>query len=349
MADTSAVTTLPFGPPIKPMLAKGQPEVPRGPGWIYEPKWDGFRAVIFVDGDDTYICSRNGQPLQRYFPELLPVLTKAFPQPCIVDCEIIIAAEHGIDFDSLQLRIHPAESRVRMLAEHIPASLVLFDLLADGPTDVRAQPFTARRALLEQRLRPQHQARLTPQTIDPDEAASWFEKYEGAGCDGVVAKKADQVYAPGQRVMIKVKHERTVDCVVGGFRESTAGPGIGSLLLGLYDDKGVLHHVGHTSSFSAAERKEVLEKLKPLVGGDSFGQGRTPGSPSRWSGAKDLSWVQVRPELVCEVSFEKIQGDRFRHAARFLRWRTDKDPSECDFAQLEPPASFSLEDILAPV
>src|SRR3984893_15293565 len=261
MADTSAVTTLPFGPPLKPMLAKGQPEVPGGPGWIYEPKWDGFRAVIFVDVDDTYICSRNGQPLQRYFPELLPVIAKAFPEACIVDAEIIIAGDHGLDFDSLQLRIHPAEARVRKLAEQIPASLVLFDLLADGASDVRTEPFTARRALLEKRLRPQPQARLTPQTIDPEEAVSWFEKYEGAGCDGVVAKKADQPYASGQRVMIKVKHERTVDCVVGGYRESTAGPGIGSLLLGLYDDKGVLHHVGHTSSFSAAERKEVLDKV----------------------------------------------------------------------------------------
>ena len=340
---------LPFKPPLKPMLAKGKDDIPRGEGWIYEPKWDGFRAVIFVDGDDTYICSRNGQPLQRYFPELLPVIAKAFPKPCIVDGEIIIAGEHGLEFDTLQMRIHPAESRVKKLAAEIPASLVIFDLLADGEKDVRDKPFTDRRAILEKKLKPQPQARLTPQTTDPDEADSWFERYEGAGCDGVVAKRADQVYAPGQRVMIKIKHLRTVDCVVGGYRDSTAGPGIGSLLLGLFDDEAVLHHVGHTSSFSNAERIEVLAKLKPLVGGESFGDGRTPGSPSRWSGAKDLSWVQVRPELVCEVSFEKLQGDRFRHAARFLRWRTDKDPAECDFGQLEPPASFSLDDILEPV
>jgi ATP-dependent DNA ligase len=349
MADTSAVSNLPFGPPITPMLARGQPAIPLGEGWIYEPKWDGFRAVIFVDGEDTYICSRNGQPLQRYFPELLPVISKAFRHPCIVDGEIIIASERGLDFDALQMRIHPAESRVRKLAEEIPASIVLFDLLADGDKDLRTDPFSKRRAALTRALKPQPQARLTPQTIDPEEAVSWFDRYEGAGCDGVVAKRADQVYAPGERTMIKVKHLRTVDCVVGGYREYAAGPGIGSLLLGLYDEAGVLHHVGHTSSFSAAERREVLAKLQPLVGGDSFGHGRTPGSPSRWSGAKDLSWVQVRPELVCEVNFEKLQGDRFRHAARFLRWRTDKDPGDCDFAQLEAPTSFSLDDILEPV
>ena len=331
------------------MLARGQPAIPLGEGWIYEPKWDGFRAVIFVDGEDTYICSRNGQPLQRYFPELLPVISKAFRHPCIVDGEIIIASERGLDFDALQMRIHPAESRVRKLAKEIPASIVLFDLLADGDKDLRTDPFSKRRAALTRALKPQPQARLTPQTIDPEEAVSWFDRYEGAGCDGVVAKRADQVYAPGERTMIKVKHLRTVDCVVGGYREYAAGPGIGSLLLGLYDEAGVLHHVGHTSSFSAAERREVLAKLQPLVGGDSFGHGRTPGSPSRWSGAKDLSWVQVRPELVCEVNFEKLQGDRFRHAARFLRWRTDKDPGDCDFAQLEAPTSFSLDDILEPV
>ena len=331
------------------MLARGQPAIPRGEGWIYEPKWDGFRAVIFVDGEDTYICSRNGQPLQRYFPELLPVISRAFRHPCIVDGEIIIASARGLDFDALQMRIHPAESRVRKLAEEIPASIVLFDLLADGDKDLRTDPFSKRRAALTRVLKPQPQARLTPQTIDPEEAVSWFDRYEGAGCDGVVAKRADQVYAPGERTMIKVKHLRTVDCVVGGYREYAAGPGIGSLLLGLYDEAGVLHHVGHTSSFSAAERREVLAKLQPLVGGDSFGHGRTPGSPSRWSGAKDLSWVQVRPELVCEVNFEKLQGDRFRHAARFLRWRTDKDPGDCDFAQLEAPTSFSLDDILEPV
>ncbi len=327
------------------MLAKGKDEIPRGEGWIYEPKWDGFRAIVFVDGPEVYICSRNGQPLQRYFPELIPVITKAFPRPSIFDCELIIAGDKGLDFDALQMRIHPADSRVQKLAVEIPASLVVFDLLADGGMDLRGEPFSQRRAALAKLFKPQPQARLTPQTADPEEAASWFVKYEGAGCDGVVAKKLDQVYAPGQRTMIKIKHARTTDCVVGGYRAYAAGPGVGSLLLGLYDDQGVFHHVGHTSSFSAEERVKVLEKLKPLVGGDSFGEGRTPGAPSRWTGAKNLDWTQVRPELVCEVSFEKLQNGRFRHAARFLRWRTDKDAKDCDFAQLEPPDSFSLDDI----
>jgi ATP-dependent DNA ligase len=329
------------------MLAKGKDEIPRGDGWLYEPKWDGFRAIIFVENDDIYICSRNGQPLQRYFPELLPVIAKAFPRPCIVDCEIIIAGDRGIDFDGLQMRIHPADSRVRKLAAEMPASLVVFDLLAEGATDLRPEPFSTRRAALARLLKRSRQARLTPQSTDPEEAESWFERYEGAGCDGVVAKRADQVYEPGKRTMVKVKHSRTVDCVVGGYRDYAAGPGVGSLLLGLYDDEGVFHHVGHTASFSAAERVAVLKKLKPLVGGDSFGEGRTPGSPSRWTGAKDLSWIQVRPDLVCEVSFEKLQNGRIRHAARFLRWRTDKTAGECDFAQLEPPESFDFDDIFS--
>jgi ATP-dependent DNA ligase len=329
------------------MLAKGKDEIPRGEGWLYEPKWDGFRAIIFVENDDIYICSRNGQPLHRYFPELLPVIAKAFPRPCIVDCEIIIAGDRGIDFDGLQMRIHPADSRVRKLAAEMPASLVVFDLLADGATDLRPEPFSTRRAALARLLKRSRQARLTPQSADPKEAESWFERYEGAGCDGVVAKRADQVYEAGKRTMVKVKHSRTVDCVVGGYRDYAAGPGVGSLLLGLYDDEGVFHHVGHTASFSAAERVAVLKKLKPLVGGDSFGEGRTPGSPSRWTGAKDLSWIQVRPDLVCEVSFEKLQNGRIRHAARFLRWRTDKTAAECDFAQLEPPESFDFDDIFS--
>ena len=342
---------LPLSPPVAPMLSKGKDEIPRGDGWLYEPKWDGFRLLAFLSsGQDPYLCSRNGQPLQRYFPELLPMLRAALPEECVVDGEIIIATDRGLDFDRLQMRIHPAESRVRRLAAETPASIVLFDILALGERDLRGEPFTARREALRGALLPHPSIHLTPQTTDPDVAASWFVKYEGAGCDGVVAKRFDQVYAPGKRTMIKIKHERTVDVVVGGYRASrddAVGVGIGSLLLGLYDDEGTFHFVGHTSSFTAEGRREVFQKLQPLVEDTSFGEGRTPGGPSRWSGGKDLDWTAVRPELVCEVAFERLQGQRFRHASRFLRWRTDKDPRECEFAQLEPPEDFALEEIFA--
>jgi ATP-dependent DNA ligase len=331
------------------MLSKGRDEIPRGEGWVYEPKWDGFRVIAFMSPtDEPYLCSRNGQPLQRYFPEILPMLRDSLPPDCVVDGEIIVATERGLDFDLLQMRLHPAASRVNRLALETPASVVLFDMLAEGDRDLRPEPFSARRAALRAALRSHPSIRLTPQTTDPDEAASWFERYEGAGCDGVVAKTVDQAYAPGKRVMIKIKHARTIDCVVGGYRDSkdaAVGTGIGSLLLGLHDEAGVFHFVGHTSSFTAEERREVRDRLQPLVESTGFGEGRTPGGPSRWSGGKDLSWTSVRPELVCEVSFERLQGRRFRHAARFLRWRADKDPGECDFAQLEPPREFALDEI----
>ena len=342
---------LPISPPIAPMLSKGKDEIPRGDGWVYEPKWDGFRVIAFLaPGQDPYLCSRNGQPLQRYFPELLPMLQAALPAECVVDGEIIVATDRGLDFDQLQMRIHPAASRVKRLSEEIPASVVLFDILALGEQDLRDKPFSERRRALAGALKSHPSIYLTPQTTDPDEAASWFVKYEGAGCDGVVAKQVTQVYVPGKRTMIKIKHERTVDCVVGGYRDSkdeAVGVGIGSLLLGLYDEAGTFHFVGHTASFTAAERRELREKLQPFVEDAGFGEGRTPGGPSRWSGGKDLSWTSLRPELVCEVAFERLQSQRFRHAARFLRWRTDKDPRECEFAQLEPPANFALEEIFA--
>jgi ATP-dependent DNA ligase len=343
------------------MLSKAAADIPRGEGWLYEPKWDGFRGIVFID-KDVYISSRNGQPLLRYFPELEAPLKKAFPAGSVVDGEIIIAGKNGLDFDALQLRLHPAASRVNRLAAETPASFVVFDVLVAGSKDITAKPFSERRAALTKMLKSQPAVRRTPQTADPDEAASWFEEYEGAGCDGVVAKRAEGRYQPGDRVLIKVKHLRTADCVVGGYRPYAAGPGVGSLLLGLYDDGGVLHHVGHTSSFNAAERKAVLEKIRPYeVAGsaqaaeqgakrkaDGFGRGRTPGAPSRWTGSKDLAWTELKPRLVCEVNFEKLQGGRFRHAARFLRWRPDKKPTECDFSQLEPPVSFSLDRILEP-
>ena len=301
------------------------------------------------DGDALRIDSRNGQTLDRYFPEVVEQLRAALPEQCVIDGEIVLAGERGLDFDALQQRIHPAASRIARLARETPASFIAFDLLAVGDEDLRGLPGAERRARLIAVLRATPSVAITPQTDDADEAAQWFTRYEGAGLDGVVAKKADQPYVEGQRVWVKVKHRRTVECVVGGYRlATTAGGGIASMLLGLYDEDGVLHLVGHTSSFSAAERREVLELLRPLEGGaGSFGSGRTPGGPSRWTqGKRDESWVSVSPTLVCEVSFDYMQGERFRHAARFHRWRSDKSPQECTFDQLIPPTSIDLADVV---
>jgi ATP-dependent DNA ligase len=338
--------SLPFDPPLEPMLARAAPEIPRDGSWLYEPKWDGFRAIVFRDGEKVHVASRNALALERYFPELSDPLRDALPDRCIVDGEVVIATDHGLDFDALQLRIHPAASRVKMLSEQTPASVVLFDLLALGDADLRERPLEERRRGLMEAIASSPSVGVTPQTVDADEAAQWFMRYEGAGLDGVVAKDPAGTYRPGERRWIKVKHLRTVDCVVGGFRVAKTGDGIGSLLLGLYDADGALHHVGHTSSFDAAERRAILEQLQPLVGGESFGQGRTPGGPSRWSRSADSAWTSVSPEIVCEVSFDHLQGGRFRHASRFLRWRPDKAPRSCDFEQLSPPEEFSLEDIL---
>ncbi len=328
------------------MLARASEAIPAGDGWVYEPKWDGFRAIVFREGERVEIASRNGQPLQRYFPELVAAFRDALPERCVVDGEIVLPGPRGLDWDRLSQRIHPADSRVRRLAAETPAWLVAFDLLALGDDDLRGEPLTARRAALVDALPPHPQVALTPQTTDAAVAGDWFERFEGAGLDGVVAKRAEQVYAPGERVCVKVKHHRTADCVVGGYRVHKDGAGVGSLLLGLYDGDGVLHHVGHTSSFTAAERRELRSTLEPLQGGGGFGEGRTPGGPSRWTGSKDLSWVPLRPALVCEVHFDQLQERRFRHAARLLRWRPDKDPSECTYAQLEPPHPFALADIV---
>jgi ATP-dependent DNA ligase len=339
---------LPFGPPIEPMLAKLAREIPRGEGWLYEPKWDGFRAIVFRDGDDLDIQSRDRRPLNRYFPELIPLLSDALPKACIVDGEIVITRDHGLDFDALQLRIHPAASRVAMLSEQTPASFFAFDLLAVGSTDLRRVALATRRRRLERALGPAPPSRsvraglkkpgskvvVTPQTADPKTASRWLTDFAGLGLDGVVAKRPDLLYLPGDRAMVKVKLQRTVDCVIGGYRLSKSGDGVGSLLLGLYDDSGALHYVGHTSSFKADERRRLLKELRPLEGGRSFGDGRAPGGPSRWTGGRDTSWVPLEPVLVCEVSFDRMQGDRFRHAATFLRWRTDKRPEECTFDQV---------------
>jgi len=338
--------TLPVEPPLQPMLAKAQAEIPTAGAWLYEPKWDGFRAIVFRDGDSVHISSRNALPLERYFPELVQPLRDALPGRSVVDGEIVIATPEGLAFDALQMRLHPAESRVRMLAAKTPASMVLFDVLALGDRDLRQAPLHERRRNLLEAVRVSPTVGVTSQTADPDEAATWFTRYEGAGLDGVVAKSPDGPYREGERLWVKVKHLRTVDCVVGGFRTATKGDGIGSLLLGLYDDAGTLHHVGHTSSFNAAERREILQRLQPLIGGDSFGHGRTPGGPSRWKRDADAAYTSVTPSLVCEVSFDHLQGDRFRHASRFLRWRPDKAPRECTYDQLARPEAFDLAGII---
>jgi ATP-dependent DNA ligase len=338
--------SLPIAPPLEPMLARSGEQIPAGPGWRYEPKWDGFRAIVFRDGDHVHLGSRKGQALERFFPEILDPLRAALPQAAVADGEIIIATPRGLDFDALQMRLHPAASRITRLAGETPATVILFDLLAEGPDDLRARPLVTRRELLLGAVTANARVALTPQTAELDEATDWFTRYEGAGLDGLIAKPEDSTYRSGERGWTKVKHLRTVDCVVGGYRMETKSEAVGSLLLGLYDDDGVLHHVGHTSSFSAREKRELLMLLHPLEGGDSFGHGRTPGAPSRWSKDKDATWTSVTPSLVCEVSFDHLQGNRFRHAARFLRWREDRDPASCTYHQLTAADAFRLGDIV---
>lgn len=348
--------TLPFEQPLPHMLAKAAPEIPAGPDWLYEPKWDGFRALVFRTGDSVYLQSRDLKPLARYFPDLEAILPAALGQDMVLDGEVVIAGPKGLEFDSLQMRIHPAESRVRMLAEQTPASFVAFDLLALSDEDLRGLPFEQRRKRLEQVLADvSAPVYLTPCTDDSAEAKDWFDRFEGAGLDGVIAKPRKDAYQPGKRGWLKIKHLRTVDCVIGGFRwnRGEEGKSVGSLLLGLFDDSGVLHHVGHTSSFKAAEKRELVDFLKPYIDADGeagFGQGRTPGEPSRWTGDRDMTWVRLKPELVCEVTFDYLQGAagpgaRFRHAATFQRWRTDKPLADCTFDQIETTPPYELQQI----
>ncbi len=336
--------TYPLEPPIEPMLAKLRDGMPEGIEWRYEPKWDGFRALVFKDGNDIFIQSRKLRPLNRYFPELEPQLIESLPKRCVIDGEIVIAGPKGLDFDALLLRIHPAKSRVDMLAAEIPAHFVAFDVLAEGNDILMQAPLDDRRKRLEKCVDQESKTLLTPHTSDVAEARRWFDQFEGAGLDGVVAKLFDQYYLPGERVMAKIKHLRTADCIVGGFRMAKTGDGVGSLLLGLYRD-GTLHYVGHTSSFKAAERRDLLKEFEPMRDKESFGMGRTPGGPSRWANEAETAWVSVEPTLVCEVTFDHLQGERFRHAARFQRWRPDKAPKDCTFEQLEPPKPFSLDDV----
>jgi ATP-dependent DNA ligase len=356
----NAAFRLPFQPPLTHMLAKALDEIPAGDGWLYEPKWDGFRALVFFDGDGLYLQSRDLKPLGRYFPELEANLRGALPGPIVLDGEIVIAHGGVLDFEALQMRIHPAESRVRMLAETTPSSLVAFDLLALGDEDLRAAAFADRRSRLEETLASlPPPVYLTPATREPALAQDWFERFEGAGLDGVIAKRLNEPYKPGARSMFKIKHLRTVDCVVGGFRwnRGEEGRSVGSLLLGLFDAKGVLHFVGHTSSFKAHEKRELVAFLEPYIAdGDEhgFGKGRTPGEPSRWTGTRDMTWTRLRPELVCEVTFDYLQGSstapgqaRFRHAATFRRWRYDKPPDQCNFDQIATTPPYELEQIFA--
>jgi ATP-dependent DNA ligase len=346
------------------MLAKRVGELPVGETWIFEPKWDGFRALVFRDGDEILIQSRDGKSLNRYFPELLDPLRSELPARCVLDGEIVVAKDDGLDFEKLQLRIHPAASRVRLLSQEIPGSIVFFDLLCEGDRDLRGDPFRTRRKELESVLSsaapPIH---LTPATRETSVALDWFRRFEGAGLDGVMAKPVSLAYEPAKRVMLKVKHERDCDCVVAGFRWHKKGEGtaVGSLLLGLFSDSGVLQHVGVCASFTQEKRRELAEYLAPYrqdaladhpwkhwaEHGSATEEHRMPGGQSRWSQGKDLSWEPLRPELVVEVAYEHMQGSRFRHMAQFRRWRTDKKPTDCTYAQLEVIPPQELKAIFA--
>ena len=355
---------LPFDPPLEPMLSSAADALPDGEGWLFEPKWDGFRTLVFRDGDEILLQSRDEKPMNRYFPELVAPLAAALPKRCVLDGEIVIAGAAGLDFEALLLRIHPAESRVKLLASQTPASYVAWDLLAIGKEDLRETPLAERRQRLEKELKgaaaPVH---LSPATRNRALAEDWFRRFEGAGLDGVMAKRLDEPYRAGERTMIKVKHRRTADCVVAGFRwhKNGAGTMVGSLLLGLYDKKGTLHHVGVTAAFTTAVRKQLVEDLSPLrknalddhpwrdwahAQDDANAKGqRLPGATSRWNRGKDLSWVALRPERVCEVAYDHMQGDRFRHAAHFVRWRPDKRPRDCRYDQLEVTPAYELERV----
>ncbi|MCW2885071.1 MAG: hypothetical protein QOE54_1299 [Streptosporangiaceae bacterium] len=349
---------LPISPPLAPMLAKAVKTMPEG-DLLYEPKWDGFRCIIFRDGDEVELSSRGERPLTRYFPELVAAARRELPERCVVDGEIVLRTGSVLDFEALQQRIHPAASRIALLAERTPASFVAFDLLALGDESLMELPFGERRERLTSALAkaaaPIH---VTPVTDSYELAQQWFEEFEGAGLDGVIVKPRAIPYQPDKRIMFKVKHERTADCVVAGFRWHKSGPIVGSLLLGLYGESG-LQHVGVAASFPMARRAELVAELEPYRTEDlsehpwgawaeqsGATTDRMPGAVSRWTGKKDLSWVALRPELVCEVAYESMEGNRFRHTARFRRWRTDRTPQSCGYEQLEVPVAYDLDEIL---
>jgi ATP-dependent DNA ligase len=365
---------LPLQAPIAPMLAKLTTTVPDGDGWLYEPKWDGFRCIVFRDGDELLLSSRNERPFDRYFPELVAPLLDRLPPRCVVDGEIVVPDRdgHGLDFDALLQRIHPAESRIRRLAAETPASFVAFDLLALDDRSLLDEPLEARRSLLERALGSTAPAatgsvdvgtpsgvHLCPSTRSAETATTWFHEFEGAGLDGIVAKRLDAPYTPDKRTMVKVKHSRTTECIVAGYRIHKDGKGVGSLLLGLYDDDGRLHHVGVTAGFAAKRRTELLDELEPLTHDALDGhpwrewaeamaheQQRLPGGQSRWNAGKDLSWVPLRAERVAEVTFGQLQNGRFRHGVQFIRWRPDRTPRSCTYDQLDVAEPMPFESVL---
>ena len=345
---------LPVMPPLKPMLAKLVPAIPDD--MLYEPKFDGFRCIVFRDATQVELASRNERPLNRYFPELISAVREQLPPRCVVDGEIVLIREGALDFEALQQRIHPASSRVELLARATPASFVAFDLLALGGDSYLDRPFTERRAALERALADARPPIFTaPLTSSLELAREWFRLFEGAGMDGIIAKPPDVKYVPDRRAMYKVKHERTADCVVGGFRWHKSGDGIGSLLLGLYDDAGTLQHVGVAASFGESRRRQLVGELTPyrMQAGEphpwaSEGEfEHLPGEPSRWNRGKDQSWEPLRPVLVAEVGYDYMEGMRFRHVTQFKRWRPDREPESCTFEQLERPVRFDLADVLA--
>jgi ATP-dependent DNA ligase len=352
---------LPVTPPLAPMLAKLSREMPAGDGWLFEPKWDGFRCIVFRDGDDVQLASRKERPFNRYFPELLDPLRASLPERCVVDGEIVVpdAGGRGLDFDALCQRIHPAASRVQRLAAETPASFVAFDLLALDDRDLLAEPLAERHRLLVEHLRPAGPVHLTPSTTDPAQAAEWFSTFEGAGLDGVVAKRLTDPYTPDKRTLVKVKHERTAECAVAGYRTHKDGQGVGSLLLGLHDDDGRLHHVGVAAAFTAAFRRQLLAELAPLADdavadhpwrdwaqAQAHADGRMPGGGSRWNAGKDLSWVPIRMGLVAEVTFGQLESGRFRHGVSFVRWRPDRTPASCRYEQLDVAHPVAFSDLV---
>jgi ATP-dependent DNA ligase len=347
---------LPVMPPVEPMLAAPVKEIPAVEGMYFEPKWDGFRCIAFRDGDEVVLGSRGGKPLDRYFPEVRDAIRRELPERCVVDGELVVATGEHLDWDALTQRIHPAASRVKVLAEQTPAEFVAFDLLAVGDESLLDAPYADRRARLTDVTSGAGElVHLTPATTDHDEARHWFSLFEGAGLDGLICKDGTLPYVPGKRSMKKVKHARTADAVVGGFRWHKSGPVVGSLLLGLYNAEGQFQHVGVSSSFTAARRSELLDELAPYRMETPDGHpwtdldadaSRIPGAQSRWTGGKDLSWQPLRPELVVEVAYDHMEGDRFRHTTQFQRWRPDRDAASCTYAQLEEPVRYDLRRVL---